>query len=141
VAEHFHHAHIFASDIGASVAWYRDMLGGTVMFDGEFGGARNVFMRIGEGRVYFYDQPPKGPGRGAVHHLGIRTDDLANLVARLRRAGHAVCNEIRDFGWWKYFMCAAPDGILLELFEVDAEGVPEEVAAYFQDPSGAPLTA
>ena len=38
-------------------------------------------------------------------------------------------------------MCAAPDGVLLELFEVDAEGVPEEVAAYFQDPSGAPLTA
>ncbi len=140
MAEHFHHAHVFASDIGASVAWYRDMLGGTVMFDGEFGGARNVFMRIGAGRIHFYDQPPKGAGPSAVHHLGIRTDDLANMVARLRGAGHAARNDIRDFGWWKYFMCEAPDGVLLELFEVDADGLPDAVAAYFHDQTDAPLT-
>ena len=140
MSEHFHHAHLFARNIDQSAAWYRDMFGGTVMFDGDFGGARNVFMRIGEGRIHFYDQPTPGHGRGAIHHLGLRTDDLAGLVSRLRAAGHAVRNEIRDFGWWKYFMCEAPDGVLLELFEVDADGAPEEVAAYFGATVDAPLT-
>lgn len=44
-----HHVHIFASDIDATVRWYEEMLGGVVAFDGEFGGVRNVFMRIGGG--------------------------------------------------------------------------------------------
>ena len=140
MTEHLHHAHVFANNIDDSIAWYRDMLGGTVMFDGEFGGARNVFMRIGEGRIHFYDQVPPSHGRGAVHHLGVRTADLAGLVARLLAAGQAARNDIRDFGWWKYFMCEAPDGVLLELFEVDADGAPEEVAAYFGVTVDAPLT-
>ena len=32
-----HHAHIFASDIDATVAWWRDGLGGEVVFDGSIG--------------------------------------------------------------------------------------------------------
>ena len=140
MVEHLHHVHVFAADLDASIAWYRDMLGGTVDFDGDFGGARNVFMRIGAGRLHFYDQRPRGVEKNAVHHLGVRTDDLEGLVARLRTAGHAMDRVIREFGSWKYFMCEAPDQVLLELFEVDVGRLPTDAAAYFNDSTDEPLT-
>ncbi len=125
-----HHAHIFASDISATVAWWREMLGGEVVFDGQFGGARNVFMRVGDGRLNIYDQPPRARTGGAVHHLGITCDDLPALVADMRAKGVNFRSEIREFGNWRYIMCAAPDDVLLELFQADAELTPPELAAY-----------
>ena len=49
MAENLHHVHIFASDIGATIAWWRDMLGAQLVFDDTLAGSRNVFMRIGRG--------------------------------------------------------------------------------------------
>ncbi len=127
-----HHVHLFASDLATSVAWCRDMLGGEVAFDGEFGGGRNVFLRLGRGRLHLYDQPPRGDTTGAVHHLGYQSDDLAGLVAELRQKGVAFRGDIHDFGFWRYIMCPAPDGVLLELFEFDEEELPAQLAAYFE---------
>ena len=133
MAEHFHHAHLFTEDIERTIAWWRDMLGGEVKYDGEFGGARNVFLRVGSGRIHLYDQKPRDRGKGAVHHLGIRTDDLAALERRLRDAGVEFRSAIRDFGAWKYLMCSAPDNVLLELFEVDSDRLDGDAARYFSD--------
>ena len=126
-----HHAHIFASDIDATLAWWTTVLGAEVAFDGRMAGARNVFLRLGRGRIHVYDQPPRAPvGCGAVHHLGVRTDDLRALVAHMRARGVAFRSEIREFGHWRYVMVAAPDDILLELFEVDP-AIDAPLAAYF----------
>jgi hypothetical protein len=125
-----HHAHIFANDIDASVAWWREMLLGEVVYDGEFGGVRNVFMRVGYGRLNIYDQPPPSEARNAVHHLGIQCEDLAGLRAHMEGRGVAFRGAIREFGAWRYLMCAAPDNVLLELFEVDAALEPAAVREY-----------
>jgi catechol 2,3-dioxygenase-like lactoylglutathione lyase family enzyme len=126
-----HHIHLFASDLDASIAWWRDMLGGEVAFDGDFGGARNVFMRVGSGRLHLYEQQPRGSTGGAVHHVGIKCHGLPTLVAQMKARGVAFRSEIREFGSWRYIMCAAPDNVLLELFEIDAGKMPPALAAYF----------
>ena len=90
-------------------------------------------MRVGSGRLHLYDQPPRDAGKGAVHHIGIRTDDLAALEQRLRAAGVEFRSGIRDFGAWKYIMCPAPDNVLLELFEVDSAQLDGDAARYFSD--------
>ena len=133
MAEHLHHVHLFTEDIDRTIAWWRDMLDGQVMFDGDFGGVRNVFIRVGDGRLHLYEQKPRDTGSGAVHHVGIRTDDLAALERRLRSAGVEFRGGIRDFGAWKYIMCPAPDGVLLELFEVDTARLDGDAASYFGD--------
>ena len=125
-----HHAHIFASDITATLAWWQTMLGAEVVFDGDFGGARNAFLRVGEGRLHIYDQWQNGLERGPVHHLGVHCDDLLNLVSTMKAKGVVFRGDVREFENWRYIMCAAPDNLLLELFQVDADLMPPELATY-----------
>ena len=107
------------------------MLDAEVAFDGSLAGARNVFLKVGRGRIHLYDQPPRHQSRGAVHHLGITTDDLPGLVARIRDRGAQFRSDIREFGSWRYIMVAAPDDVLLELFQFDVDQLEPALARYF----------
>ena len=130
---HLHHVHLFSHDLDGTVAWYRRAFDAEVYYDGDFGGSRNVFMKIGSGRVHLYSQPPHDDGRGAIHHIGIRTKDLAGLRDRLLQMGVRFRSGIREFGTWRYLMCPAPDQILIELFEIETASMPPELARYFDD--------
>ena len=122
-----HHVHLMASDVEATVAFWRDHFGAVVMLDAEFAGARNVFMRVGEGRLHLYAQPPKHVGAGTVHHLGVETDELDALVARLKAAGVSV-TDVRRHPEACYAMAKGPDGLLLELFQPEAAQVDRRLA-------------
>ena len=129
---HIHHVHIFASDLDKSVRFYQNFFDGTVILDMELAGARNVFMKVGSGRIHFYDQPPKFSGRGSIHHFGIQTDDIEGVVERMKAAGIPFTKNITDAGFWKYIMVPAPDDILIELFQVDKKQIPAEMLSYFE---------
>jgi catechol 2,3-dioxygenase-like lactoylglutathione lyase family enzyme len=133
---HLHHVHLFSRDLDATVDWYTRALGAEVFFDGDFGGARNVFVKIGAGRIHLYSQVPRDEGHGAIHHVGIRTTDLAGLHRRLLAMGTQFRSGIREFGTWRYIMCPAPDNVLLELFEIDTDSMPAELGRYFDDETG-----
>jgi catechol 2,3-dioxygenase-like lactoylglutathione lyase family enzyme len=94
-------------------------------------GARNVFMKVGNGRIHFYDQPPKFSGRGSIHHFGIQTDDIEGVVRKLEAHGVVLKKGITDMGFWKYIMVPAPDDILIELFELDKRQIPPAFRDYF----------
>lgn len=117
----FHHAHLFASDIDESSRFYRDMFGAEPVLDDEIAGSRNVLLKLGAGHLNFYDQGPRVDGR-VIHHLGIRTDDLTGLVARMKEKGFRFRKGIRDLGVLRYVMAGGPDGQLLELFETSLDG-------------------
>lgn len=132
MANHIHHVHIFASDLNKSIRFYEDFFDGKVVSDMELAGARNVFMKVGNGRIHFYDQPPKFSGRGSIHHFGIQTDDIDGVVKKLKSKGVVFTKEITDAGFWKYIMVPAPDDILIELFEVDKKQIASELLSYFE---------
>lgn len=127
-----HHTHLFASDVDRSIAFWRGHFGAVVLVDTDFAGARNVFMRVGEGRLHLYAQAPRHEGAGTVHHLGIETDELDALVARLKNAGVSV-TDVRRHAEADYAMAQGPDGLLLELFQPHAARVAPELvrAGYF----------
>jgi catechol 2,3-dioxygenase-like lactoylglutathione lyase family enzyme len=129
---HIHHVHIFASDLNKTIKFYEDAFGGKVVLDMELAGARNVFMRVGNGRIHFYDQPPKFSGRGSIHHFGIQTDDIEDVINKLKSMGVVFKKNITDAGFWKYIMVPAPDDILIELFEVDKKQIPSDFLNYFE---------
>jgi catechol 2,3-dioxygenase-like lactoylglutathione lyase family enzyme len=116
-----------ASDVDATIAFWREHFGAAVVFDEAFAGVRNVFLRIGEGRLHLYAQPPRHTGPSKVHHLGVEIDELHELVARLRAAGVSV-TDVREFADGSYAIAQAPDGLLLELFQPNPDRVPDELA-------------
>jgi len=122
-----HHAHLFATDIDTTIAWWSRHLGGKVLFDGTMAGSRNVLMAVGSGRINIYDQPPRDTGRGAVHHLGVRVDGLREVWGRLQADGVTSPNGLREQDGWRYVMIAAPDGLLVELFEFDDPLAPTNI--------------
>lgn len=119
-----HHTHIFASNIDRTLAWWQHHLDARILFDGEHAGSRNVLIGIGSGRLNIYDQPPRDPGRGAVHHIGIRVADLPAVWQRLQRQGVTSPNGLREQDGWRYVMIAAPDNLLVELLEFDDPASP-----------------
>jgi len=129
---HIHHVHLFAADVNKSIEFYTQGFGGDVVADLGMAGVRNVFIRIGKGRVHLYDQPPKHPVRGNIHHFGIQTDDLEGLVEHLKAMGVPFQKGISDFGFWKYVMVPAPDDVLIELFQVDKSQIPGSLIDYFE---------
>ena len=129
---HVHHVHIFASDIEKSIKFYQEFFGGKIILDAELAGARNVFIKIGNGRLHLYDQPPKNPGKGSIHHFGIQTDDIEGVVSKLISGGVVFKKSISDLGFWKYIMIPAPDEILIELFQIDRAKLPPQYLAYFE---------
>src|SRR5260370_35723462 len=95
---HLHHVHLFSRDLTAAIAWYKRALGAEGCYEGDFGGSRNVFMKIGSGRIHLYSQAPRDNGRGAVHHIGIRTHDLASLHNRPNLMGLMFSSGVREVG-------------------------------------------
>ena len=111
------HVHIFFSDLTTTLAFFCGPLGAQVVWDEEAAGVRNVRLALGNGFIHIYDQPPKAERGGAVHHVGIETDDLAGMLARLREFGYPVRNAISEQPKFAYVMVAGPDDLLIELFQ------------------------
>jgi catechol 2,3-dioxygenase-like lactoylglutathione lyase family enzyme len=111
------HAHIFASDITATIDFLSRMFGATIVWDEQAAGTRSVRLAIGNGFIHIYDQPPKSERGGPVHHLGIETDDLDGLVERMKAEGFRFRKPVRTEPKFKYVMVAGPDNLLIELFQ------------------------
>lgn len=128
---HVHHVHLFASDIEKSLDFYKTHFGGAVVFDMEVAGARNIFMTVGKGKIHFYDQPPKLPAPGNIHHFGIQTDDVDGDYKRMKSKGVPFNKGVADLQYMKYVMVPAPDNVLIELFEVNKALIPAVYHDYF----------
>ena len=126
-AARLHHAHLMASDVEATIGFWRDAFGAEVAGDTDMAGSRNVFLDVGGGRLNLYDQPPNH--RGPVNHLGVQVDDVEATVAKLESLGFAP-RPIRTEGALSYSMVEGPDGVLIEVFSFD-ETTPDELKPYF----------
>ena len=93
--------------------------------DGEFGGARNSAppppLRPAAARG-------AGRGRASCRHPDGRPPRTPFTALAL---GVPFRSGIREFGSWRYIMCEAPDGVLLELFQIDTDAMPPALARYF----------
>lgn len=111
------HVHLFASDVDATIAFFTEMFQARCVWDEEAAGVRNVRLAIGSAFIHLYDQPPKGPRGGAMHHIGITTDDIDGLVARMKSKGYVFRNAVRREARFSYVMVAGPDDLLIEVFQ------------------------
>ncbi len=116
------HVHIFASNMAETIRFYTMMFDAKVVYDSQLVGQRNVSLDLGGLAIHIYDQPPRSRDRGLVHHLGLLTDDLPGLMAHMQARGVTFRKAITEDTAFRYVMCEAPDGVLLELYEVKPGG-------------------
>lgn len=127
---HLQHIHLFASNIDTTIAFYQRWFDAKIAWDGDYGGARNVFMKIGIGAIHLYEQQPKDFGRNAVHHLGMQVVGLRDVYDRMKAAGVDLPNPIREHSGGGYFMVKAPDDVMLEVFEAGRDRDPRVLEYY-----------
>jgi catechol 2,3-dioxygenase-like lactoylglutathione lyase family enzyme len=133
------HVHLFASDLPATLRFFERMFAATIVWDEAAAGVRSVRLALGHAFVHVYEQSPRAPRGGAVHHIGIATDDLDALVARMRAQGHTFRNPVREEPRFRYVMTAGPDDLLIELFECrepDRWRIAAEPARDVEPPNG-----
>ncbi|HEV2055598.1 MAG TPA: VOC family protein [Methylomirabilota bacterium] len=111
------HIHVFSTNLSVTVEFFQKMFNAAMVWDEEAAGVRTVRLRLGNAFVHVYEQPPKAQPGGAMHHVGIETDDLNELVARMKANGHKFRTAIREQPKFRYVMTAGPDDLLIELFQ------------------------
>lgn len=127
---HLHHTHLICADIEKTLGFYRRWFEADVIWDGDYAGTRNVFLKIGIGAMHLYEKQIDSSPRNAVHHLGIQIVGLEDLYERMKLAGIPLRNPIRPIDGGGYFMVEAPDNVLLELFEPGPDRAPEVLEYY-----------
>jgi hypothetical protein len=120
-----------ASDIDASLDFYRRWFDAFVVADFEYAGARNVFVAVGSGRLHFYDQPARSTERNALNHIGLVVEGLDELAEAMTAAGVHVPKGVQRFADGNYLMVEAPDRVLLELFEPNWATASPKMRAWF----------
>lgn len=126
-----HHTHLMASDVEATIRFWVECFGATVVADKALAGVRNVLLDVGGGRLNLYAQPPNH--RGTVNHLGVQVTDIDSVVNHLTEAGWKP-RPVRSDGALKYAMVEGPDQLLIEVFNFDQQTTEADLRAYFDLP-------
>ena len=121
ITEGFHHVTFVARDSGASIAFYRDLLGFDLVAQPDaaslvFGNAQGQ-----PGTLLAVQTRPDlnrgAPGVGGVHHVALRVTDEDQQLKwkrRLTDAGFPVSGPY-DRGWFTSIYFTDPDGQILEI--------------------------
>jgi predicted enzyme related to lactoylglutathione lyase len=106
------HTLIYADDPDAARAFFRDVLGFTVVDDG--GGWLIFKLPPAELGVHPTDTGGVPTGTAA---LSLMCDDIEKTVVELREKGATVSGEIHDRGYGLVTSITVPGGVTLELYE------------------------
>jgi catechol 2,3-dioxygenase len=119
------HAHLRVSDLDRATAFYRDVLGFSVVVDGRAAGLQAVFLAAGNYHHHIALNTwlseagtPPPVGHTGLHHLAIlypHRGALGDAVRRVRAHGHPI-EDARDHGCSVAVYLRDPDGNGLELY-------------------------
>ena len=109
-----HHVSINVPDVPAAVAFYTDVLGGTVRDDRPDLGIGGAWIDLGPQQVHLVEAPvPRNLGQ----HFAVRVGDLATTVTELRARGFDVGDPV-EVGANRQTFLLDPGGNAVELHQV-----------------------
>ncbi len=125
-----HHVAIIASDYDRSRRFYHELLGLPILAE-TLRAERHSWkldLALPDGsqlELFSFPAPPPRPSRPeacGLRHLAFRVQALDPVIAHLERHGVAVEPvRVDELTGSRFTFFAAPDGLPLELYEVDAE--------------------
>jgi glyoxylase I family protein len=113
-----HHVSINVSDVDAAVAFYTDVLGGTVRGDRPDLGVDGAWIDLGPQQVHLVEAPvPRNLGQ----HFAVRVGDLQATVDELRSQGIEIGDPV-TVGANRQTFLLDPAGNAVELHQVGPPG-------------------
>ena len=120
------HTCIFAHDLGATEAFYRDTFGIAKAFDFKRGeewigfyldlGAR-TFIEVFRKAESSFDE------KNQINHICLETEDLDGLIAHVRAQGVTITDKkLGVDGTWQAWL-ADPNGVKLEIFQYTSDSL------------------
>lgn len=113
------HMLLNVSDMGASIAFYRDMIGLRVKsLESGFSvlEAENLGIYLSTSRRSWEPQQGKDPHLGLGMYPHFQVDNVQGLVDRLKKAGYKIVQEAQVHDWGTEAFVADPDGYTWALF-------------------------
>lgn len=112
-------AGLFVEDMEASVSFYRDVLGLSLLGQGEGwahldAGNGALFELMGSGKA---SHEPKEPDQQPII-LGLRVEDLDSAIVELKQKGVNFISDVGEFEDTRWVYFADPEGNRLEIKEV-----------------------
>jgi len=109
-----HHVAINVSDVSESVAFYTDVLGGSLRPDRPDFGFGGAWIDLGAQQIHLLEAPvPRNLGQ----HFAIRVGDIDAAVAELRTKGFDIADPVVSGSNRQTFL-DDPSGNAIELHEV-----------------------
>ncbi len=122
----FEHANFTVSDLGRSIAFYRELFGFRLRWQGTTSNGAPA-AHIGDQRIYIALFQAVRPGsveqdydRVGINHVGFVVDDLTAMKKRLATLGVTPYAEA-DYQPGRRLYFRDPDGIEIELVEYDEQ--------------------
>lgn len=122
--ERFFHVAIKTTDLEASIDFYGDVLGGSVLERGDAGdGSEYVALEVADKRIYCFERPPYEIN-GLVDdlpigilHFGFVVPDADRAVETATAGGADPLMEPETFGDLRVAFVYGPDGEVVEFIE------------------------
>lgn len=114
-----HHASLLVADTERALAFYRDLLGLTVIVERPELGFPGAWLRVGDQQIHLLELPNPDPAKGRPEHggrdrhLALIVQDLEGLARRMEEAGLAYS---RSRSGRAALFCRDPDANALEFF-------------------------
>lgn len=124
MAYRFHHVHIKSKDPRASVRWWVDMFGATILPEFEFGTMLFTPVELDGVTINITGHSPQDMAKMAepqpipyfgLEHFGIQVDDLDAILDRFAEQGLPVHVRRPGPGNYEIAFVETPDGVTLEL--------------------------
>jgi glyoxylase I family protein len=111
-----HHVALVVKDADAALAFYRDVLGLSVVDRPDGANSPGSWLQFGNGQVHLFQ--PADPAMNPPH-FAIEVDDLSATVAAIRAQGHTVYDVEHRQGFGYQAVVVDPSGNVIELNQRD----------------------
>ena len=111
-----HHVALVVNDPDAALAFYRDVLGLTVVDRPDGATSPGSWLELGRGQLHLFQ--PADPAMNPAH-FAIEVDDLGSTVEAIRAQGHHVYDVEHRQGFGYQAVVIDPSGNVIELNQKD----------------------
>ncbi|MCB1178993.1 MAG: VOC family protein [Leptospiraceae bacterium] len=117
----FHHTHFVTNDVEKFCDFFINNFNAVKIYDEVIDRDRNIFIKIGSGRIHLFESKRKlEKNKTVFHHIGMMVENIEVMAEQLKK-NRIFVSKIVNVSGGKFAITKGPDNLKIELFEVSEE--------------------